>query len=86
MTTKEAAIAASVFHKEWLSYIKKEVGTRCTFLSHVSARDGHYMKVHITNKNGGRDKINFKLSKHPSLLNSADYQSLKTLILEKTYE
>lgn len=82
---KKAALSVN-FHKSWLNRIKNALGSKCTYISHVSKGDEYFIKVNITNASGGKDRITYKLSGAPSTLTSKDYQSLLQTLIKGEYD
>lgn len=78
--------AAVSFHKTWLGRIRKELGSKCSYISHVSKKGEYYLKVVIKNTSGGNDTITYKLQGAPDTLTSNDYQALLTMLKKGEYE
>ena len=38
-------VAESMFHKEWLSHIKKTLGSKCTFIAHLKTMANTFLKL-----------------------------------------
>ncbi len=74
------------FHKKWLKFIKKSLGKKCSYISHLKEKKGYFIKVIIINKHGKKDKIVYKLEIDPNNLKGDDYRKLIQLIKNKDYE
>lgn len=84
ITTKEAL--AVNFHKNWLSKIRNAMGSKLTYISHVTKGGEYFIKVNLTNSSGGKDRITYKLGGSPDTLTSKDYQSLLTMLKKGEYD
>lgn len=78
-------------HKLWTNWVKKELGSKCTFVSFIHRKDEEqnvYVVLNIKVKNalGGRDNYNIPIQKPISHLQSSDYKDFvreaRNLILQ----
>lgn len=82
---KKAALSVN-FHKSWLNKIRNQLGSKCTYISHVQKGNEYFIKINLTNASGGKDRITYKLSGAPDTLTSKDYQSLLTMLKKGEYD
>ena len=74
------------FHKMWLGVIKKQLGSACTYISHLQESGKYFLKIVLKNKNGGKDTLTYELQGTPDTITSNDYQALLTMLKNKEYE
>lgn len=76
------------FHKGNLSQIRKNLGSKCTFLSHVqqpeyqdpktgeryeTKKTAYFIKANVVNATGGKDEVLFRLGVTPKEMTQEDY-------------
>lgn len=80
----------SLFHKSWLGFIKKSLGSDCTFISHVSAmvkgEEQYLIKVCLRNETGGRDKVTYNVGTHFDNITEKYYETLLQRIKNRDYK
>lgn len=59
-------------NSDYLKFMKKELGTKCTFLSYSKEGDKDCILVNFSNSSGGKDKIRIPLPKEFSKLTLDD--------------
>lgn len=74
------------FHNTWLTAIKKTLGKKCLFISHVSKKAQHFLKIVMTNSKGGKDTIHYRIKGTPNELTSSDYLALLEMLKKGEYE
>ncbi len=76
---------SAVYHKEWVSNIKKNLGKNCSFLQHVrKVSNGvteYFLEARFLVK-GGAKKVTFKLEGTPSDISNQNYLDLQTQLLD----
>lgn len=76
------------FHRGNLSQIRKHLGSKCTYLSHVqqpeyqdpktgeryeAKKTAYFIKAKMANSTGGKDEVLFRLGITPKEMNQEDY-------------
>ena len=75
-----------LFHKNWLNYIRRSKKISCNFIAHEKDSKGYSIKCVLTNKMGGRDTINYRLTKSPDHMTNKDYKDLVEMLENKNYD
>ena len=87
---KKIQAVMALFHKSWLNRIKKELGKKCTFISHMTRKTNgnteYCILVHLKNDTGGKDKITYKIGTNPDNISEKDYMSLLNMLKKGEYD
>lgn len=76
---------AALYHREWITKIKKSLGSKCIFLQHVrrnhqDKEDEYFLEARFAVK-GGKKRITFKIEGTPSDVSNQNYLDLQQQLL-----
>lgn len=79
-----------LYHKKQLGDIKKALGRKCTFISHITGKSGseaeYLIQINIKNASGGTDRITYNVGTPFNNITPEKYKELLTMLQKGEYE
>lgn len=76
----------SIFHKQQIQRVKKNLGKDCTYLSHEKRGDKRFIKAIMINSTGGKDTVTIEINSNLSLVKREEYDKVMETLGERSYE